>query len=254
MPVWSPNSQLALLIQAGLEAGNELQLADKDGVPIGAPVPGQSPAWLDDDQFVYVARDLQAEGDPLGRYFGQMAVVVRIDENGRLLRAPFFTVETVRQAIPASIRPETLALWTLQPALQGDTWWIVTARGGGDIGSQDYVLLYNVESNEIRQALPLGDFQLVQAPMLNSSGSHVVITALSSDRSELSVELIDAQGGKLRRLASQVPSDWSADGKWLLQSYDGVLTLVSTRWDQERAVDIGDRGCTQAIWFERQGN
>jgi hypothetical protein len=144
-----------------------------------------------------------------------------------------------------------MAMWSAQPALQGDTWWFVAGIGVDGGRQQDYVLVYNALSQETRLVAPLGDFRLVELPFLNSSGEQAVITGLLTDGSEVSVELIDAGSGEIRRLPNRVPLDWSADGQWLLQSDNDSLYLVPAAAEQSWPVNHDLPGCYWSVWIEK---
>lgn len=254
MPVWSPDGQQTLLIVAEPATGSTLYLGDSSGEIRQQVGPGQSPVWLDERQFVYVARELNSQPDMLGRPGFEKQVIRASFSDGTptaLAHEVYFDAESVRTAIPDSIRPESLALWTVQPALRGDEWWYVTATGVRGDKRSDYVVVYNPALGETRLAAPLEGFTLVEPPMINVTGRKAIATALSDDGSRLSVELIDAESGQIRRLTDVVVQDWSADGDWLIQSERGVLHLVSTASGAEWPVRHDMTGCYWAVWTER---
>jgi hypothetical protein len=130
--------------------------------------------------------------------------------------------------------------------------WYVSAMGDRGGERTDYVLLYDPLATETRLALPMEQYELVEPPMVNGSGQQAVIIGLHRDGSQVSIELIDAREGEIRRLAPQIPQDWSADGQWLIQNDQGILTLTSTAGDAQWPIQHELTDCYWAVWTEQQ--
>lgn len=252
MPIWSPAGQRTVLIVPQPDGSQKLFLGDENG-DIAAEVGiGQSPVWLDEHRFVYIPGPQEDEQDQLLRRLGQEVLLVDVDEEllpgGEML----FDAEMVRAAIPAAMRPDNLGLWAIQRAEPGSSWWYVTARGDWEGKRADYVLVYDQAAGETRLVLPLEDYALVEPPMVNATGQQAVTIALTRDGSQVSIELMDADTGEIRRLAELVPQDWSADGDWLIQLDQGEMFLVSTASDVQWPIQHGLSGCYWAVWVEQE--
>jgi hypothetical protein len=256
LPVWSPDARWTILIAPGTEGSQMLYLGDTDGEIIAEIGPGQSPAWLDAGRFVYVIPNAETEtvADRLGRRFGQEVILVHVGQDTVTQDSLFFDAEMVRAAMPLATRPANLGLWTVQSAAPGSRWWYVTARGERAGEEMDYVMAYDPAAGEIGLVAPMGEQALVQSPIVSQSGGQAVVIGLSEDGSRVSVELIDADGGEIRPLASHVPQDWSADGQWLIQTDEETLTLVSTTSQVQLPIEHGLSGCYWAVWTQPQGD
>ena len=253
MPGWSPDGRHTLVIMAEADGVSTLQFGDDRGRPVELIGRGQSPAWLDESRFTYIPLDPGRARDEFGRTFGQQVMLATANgqDGARLSTEMLFDAEMVRQAIPEGSRPETLGLWTAEPALNGDEWWFVGASSPGEADSQDFVAVFNPQSGEARIIADLGRYRLIQSPMISPQRGYAIIGGLSPDGNDISVELLDAATGELRRLESFFPTDWSADDEWLIQIESGTLTLTSTATGQQWPIEHDLPGCYSAVWTDR---
>jgi hypothetical protein len=254
MPIWSTGGERTVLITSQADGSQLLFLGDERGAMVAEVGIGQSPAWLDDSRFVYVSQGQTDQQDRYRRWLGQEVLLVDAAQAPSLDVTLSFDAEMVRQSMPETSRPDSLALWTVQPAAPGSSWWYVTATGNRAGDRVDYVLVYDLETGETRLALPMGQYGLVEPPMVNETGRQAVIIGLPRDGSQISVELIDADTSEVRRLPDLVPQDWSADGDWLIQLDQGVMILVSTADEAEWSIRHDLTECYWAVWTQQEGN
>ncbi len=252
MLAWSPDGRRTALIAPEADGNQRLYLGDGKGAIMAEVGIGQSPAWVDEDRFVYVAQGHEDPQDRLARWFGQEVRLVDAGSESPSSGHLLFDAETLRQAISVEKRPDNLTLWTVQPAMPGSGWWYVTARGDWKGQRMDYFLVYDQAATEIRLAIPLVEYGLIQPPMVNAPRTQVLIVALPRDDGEMSVELISANTDEVRRLPARLPQDWSADGQWLIQLDRGLMTLVSTdsaaQWPIAHDLD----SCYWAVWTKQE--
>jgi hypothetical protein len=255
MPVWSPEGSWTLLIAPAIDGRQMLSLGDENGESLAEIGSGQSAFWLDERSFVYVSIDRWAQRDTLGRWPARQVVLATLGEEQPpvISTVSLFDAEMVRLAMPAAIRPETLSLWLVQPALHGDQTWFIAASGMREGTLLDYIAVANPFSGEVVLAAPMEEYHLVESPMVSPTGQQAIAIGLSADGSKISIELVDAVTGDMRRLPDLVPQDWSADGNWIIQLDQGLIQLTSTTNDVVWTIRHGLSTCYSAVWTNREG-
>lgn len=253
-PIWSPdgNHMITMVIDGPLFRDHPVQmsLADGHGNVLRTIGEGRQPGWLNDEAYAYVRSD------------GQIVTASIADGEPEVLLERADLVETLLATLPDELLPPSEDLEEI--ALGPSNGKLATLSAVSDSRSLEraYFFTYDYAQDRLELILVLEN---VRAGLLEFTpdGRWLVIRSLESTGSggsqPWSYTFYNVEDGRLRTVADEPRGPdadiaLSADGNWLLRSFDGFVDLIALPLDvgggypYHAVINHDFVGCREAAW------
>lgn len=159
-------------------------------------------------------------------------------------------METLRSAVPAAERPQTLAVQ--QGVRQDETTWLVLAVGAE--GRETFLFTVDESTGAVGFQTRLANRAVRWLPaMVTGNGRFLTLVQYTFDRSFVTIYDFITGRPQTTTFAGMPHGrfDWSPDEQWLVMVQDRALTLIAPAHEFERVVPLPAAGCETAVWMEK---
>ena len=214
---------------------------------------GSSPFWINNAQFGYIRPVNVSVDGQVQLEDGEEIVTGWIPGDSDLPKSVKTVANTniIQQLLPPDVQTGPIQIMTVMiNPKKPDRWIFVAIPSARGDSENSLIFELDLEAQELALLLSLENEQL-QMPIFISPDDRF-LAVVTNVENENKLYILNLSTGRITKSNHGSPSDWSADGRWMLFFERGNPLLFAPDTDQELDIPVDISGCYSAVWTEQE--
>ena len=249
-PLWSPDGKHTLLTVMAPYEQPQLHLGDSQGRSLVYLGSGLPVAWVDEETFVYLRRQVPVVTDPTRHGIWQELVVGKIGPEGDDLEEPqlLFEAQELKKVVTLNRVAYQMGIVTALPYEDG---WLLAARElGKEFQAGSFIFFFQPETGVLTSMME-NEMEMILPPLIMDIGGPYLAVFALRDNGPL-LRLLDPETKQVLYKTNHFPVDWSSDRQWLLFVEGRQLRVAAPALDYEWTIEHNLPDCYSAVWVNRE--